>query len=207
MKKQIYILFLFLSFVSFSQETNSYSVNYKSWSVDVFLTSQLNYQPAIGGIIPFYGLGIYPRYNFFAPEDYFSLGIGFPVNLGIEGYGSQGVSHFQFFADTPLELTLNIGDKATQFSEYYFGCYFGGGISYNCSLYNNSVNNLKNVSNSLGPILSFGFKYRYMERPIGIRASYMWGLINDFKKDPTIIYQNDSNYPKILNLSITYGVL
>ncbi len=212
MKKQITSLLLLLSFVSFSQEYESSTSHFnnfnsfKSWNFELFLTNQLSYQPAINNTLIYYGLGAYPRYSFFAPKDYFSIGIGTPFNLGIDAYGSNSSYYYQYFIDLPLELSLNVGDKATEFSEYWLGSSIGFGIDYNCSVYYNSFNELKAASNSLGPIVSFCLKYRYNEIPIGLRASYMWGVINDFKKDPSIIYANQSDVPKILTLSLAYGV-
>ena len=214
MQKQIVCFFMSLTIVTLAQNENDPSSNFnnfdnfRSWNFEVLLTNQLNYQPVIGETISYFGIGGYPRYNFFEPKDYFSLGIGTPFNVGFDGYGSGNTFYYQYFIDLPLELSINIGDKATDFAEYWVGTSLGFGFDYNYSVYyNNSIGILKTASNSFGPSVSLCFKYRYREMPVGIRVGYMLGIINDFEKDPYVIYDNNSEIPKIITLSIAYGVL
>lgn len=206
MKNILTIALLAISSIGFSQNT-SYNSTYESWSVDFMLTTQINSQPGLGAIQQFIGLGLYPRYNFYAPQDYISIGAGIPFNIGLDGYASSYGSYFQFFTDIPAELSLNFGDRATEYSEYYFGGHFGVGLNYNFSIYTDSFNQKFN-SHAFGPMFSMGIKYRYMQRPVGIRVSYMKGIINNFKEDPcNCIEYTNGTAPNILTLSILYGVL
>jgi len=205
MKKLIFIIPILFSLVGFSQSDES-SDGYKGFSIEMFGSIQFNYQPDNDLTIPFYGFGFNPRYNFYAPQDYLSFSAGMPINLGIEAYGSTGGSAIQFFTDVPAEISFNIGDRATSSGEYYFGGFLGAGINYNYASYRNSFGFNVN-SHAVGPMVSGGLRYRYLQRPVGIRVSYMHGLINNFKEDPCncIEYANGTS-PKILTLSIIYGV-
>ena len=127
-----------------------------------------------------------------------------PLNGGVDAYGSSFASYFKFFADVPVELTLNVGSRATKNADYLFGAYVGGGVDYNYSVFSDSFG-FRASTHSFGPIVSAGIRYKYLGRPLGIRISYMLGVVNNFKEDPYIIYNNSTN-PKILTLSLAYGV-
>ena len=216
MKKLLFLFLISISFHSLSQEEEEEEsltevqeglpfAQYSGWSLEALLTAQLISQPESENILPFYGMGVYPRYNYSLVK-YYSIAIGAPLNGGIEAasYGSSSASYFKFFADVPLELTLNVGSRATKNANYLFGAYVGGGLGYNYYVFSNSLGN-RASTHSFGPMISSGIRYKYFGRPLGIRLSYMLGVINNFKEDPYITYNNSTN-PKILSLSIVYGV-
>ncbi len=204
MKKLLLLFLVSVSLKSFSQEEEGVPfAQYSGWSIEAFLTAQFSVQPGSEIPLPFYGMGVYPRYNY-SLVDYFSIAIGTPLNGGIDAYGSSVVSYFKFFTDVPLELTLNVGSRATKNSDYLFGAYLGGGIDYNYSVFSDS-NGFRASTHSFGPMVSAGIRYKYAGRPLGVRISYMLGVVNNFKEDPYIIYNNSTN-PQIFTLSLAYGV-
>lgn len=205
MKKLLFLFLVSISFQSLSQEEEEGVpfAQYSGWSLEAFLTAQFSVQPGSEIILPFYGMGVYPRYNY-SLVDYFSIAIGTPLNGGVDAYGSSFASYFKFFADVPVELTLNVGSRATKNADYLFGAYVGGGVDYNYSVFSDSFG-FRASTHSFGPIVSAGIRYKYLGRPLGIRISYMLGVVNNFKEDPYIIYNNSTN-PKILTLSLAYGV-
>ena len=205
MKKTLYIILIIFS-STVSAQISNIPPDFNGVSTELFATYQFNHQPGSGLTIPFYGFGVYPRYNFLAQNNYLSLAVGSPLNGGFDFVASTAGSMVQYFIDLPAELTLNFGERATTSADYYFGGYIGGGIEYNYAVYSDSFG-FKAKSSSIGPMISAGIRYKYMGRPLGIRASYMVGYLNNFKEDPCncITYENGT-VPKVLNLSIAYGV-
>lgn len=205
MKNLLSIILFFITSSIFAQESNT-PTDHTGWSTELFASYQFNIQPGNELTIPFYGFGAYPRYNFLAQNDYLSLGFGTPVNGGLDFAASSAGSIWQYFIDLPAELTLNFGERATSNADYLFGGYIGGGFGYNYAVYSDSFG-FQAKSSSFGPMISAGVRYKYMGRPLGIRASYMVGFSNNFKEDPCncIEYENGT-IPKVLNLSIAYGV-
>ena len=204
MKKLLFLFLVSISLENFSQEDEGVTyAKYSGWSMEAFITGQFSEQPGSDMILPFYGIGLYPRYNR-SLVNYFSVAIGTPINGGFEAQGSSTGSYFQFFADVPIELSLNLGSQATKDADYFFGAYIGGGLDYNYSVFSNSLGYRVN-SHSFGPMISAGIRYMFRGRPIGIRLSYMLGMVNNFKEDPYIIYNKSTN-PKILTLSLTSSV-
>ena len=204
MKNILFLLLLAISLVNFSQDEEGVPFAESSgWDLEALLTTQFSTQPSSDVVIPFYGMGIYPRYNY-SLVDYFSVGFGTPINGGIDASSSSFGSYFKFFTDVPFEITLNFGSKATKDADYLFGAYFGGGLDYNYSVFSNSSGFRANT-HSFGPMISSGIRYNYFGRPLGIRISYVLGIINNIKEDPSIIYSNGTT-PKILTLSLAYGV-
>jgi len=204
MKKSLFLFLFYISFQSLSQEEEGVPfAQYSGWSLEAFLTTQFSVQPGTQEILPFYGMGVYPRYNY-SLVDYFSIAIGTPLNGGVDAYGSSLVSSFKFFADVPVELTINVGSRATKNADYLFGGYIGGGVDYNYSVFSDSFG-FRAITHSFGPMASAGIRYKYFGRPLGIRFSYMLGLINNFKEDSDITYAN-STKPNIFTLSLAYGI-
>ncbi len=205
MKKTLFFLLIMISLENFSQEEQEGVpfAEYSGWDLEALLTTQFSKQPSNSTVIPFYGMGIYPRYNY-SLVDYFSVGFGTPINGGIDASSSSYGSYFKFFTDIPLEVTLNFGSKATKKADYLFGTFFGGGLDYNYSVFSDSYGYRASI-HSFGPLLSAGIRYKYFGRPLGIRISYMSGVINNIKEDPSITYYNGTT-PKILTLSLAYGV-
>ena len=199
------MLLLTISLVNFSQkeEEGVPFAEYSGWDLEALLTSQFRTQPSSDVPIPFYGMGVYPRYNY-SLVDYFSVGFGTPINGGIDASSSSFGSYFKFFTDIPLEITLNFGSKATKNTDYLFGAYFGGGLDYNYSVFSNS-NGYRSNTHSFGPMISTGIRYNYFGRPLGIRLSYLLGIVNNFKEETNVTYPNGTT-PKILTLSLAYGV-
>lgn len=191
--------------MSFADDDDIMMETYEGWGVDMFVTAQLSLQPATDYPLLFYGVGAYPRYNFYAPQDYYSIAVGLPLNAGLDAYGSSAGSYYQYFIDVPVELTFNAGYKATLHADYYMGGYLGAGLDYNYSVISSTLGT-KIQTIAIGPMISGGLRYEYMGRPVGLRASFMWGLINNFEEDPCncIEYENGTT-PRVLSLSLTYG--
>ena len=162
--------------------------------------------------VPFVGVGVYPRYNLYAPFDYLSISTGLPSNFGIVTGDDDSESFsilplWQPFFDTNLEFALNFGGRANVASDYKFGGYIGAGFGYNYAAYFPDGEN-KFVSSALGPVFSFGLRYNYLGAPVGIRMAYMPGLINNFKEDPcNCIVYNSGTTPQVFTLSFLYNVL
>ena len=98
MKKLLFLFLVSISFQSLSQEEDGVPfAQYSGWSLEAFLTAQFSVQPGSEIILPFYGMGVYPRYNY-SLVDYFSIAIGTPLNGGVDAYGSSFASYFKFFA-------------------------------------------------------------------------------------------------------------
>lgn len=203
MKHILVILLLFTSVIGISQDEISSNIG---WNIEMMGTLQINHQPGNEVTLPFYGFGVYPRYNFFAPFDYISVSAGTPVNFGLELAGSSFGSYWQYFFDTPLEFALNFGERANIASDYLFGGYIGAGFGYNYAVYSDSFDN-KFVSSALGPVLSFGLRYKYLGSPVGIRVAWMPGVLNNFEEDPCdcINYEGGTT-PQVLTLSFLYHV-
>lgn len=152
----------------------------------------------------FVGFGLSPRYNFYTPKDYFSLAIGAPVSFGFDAAASEFGSLVSFYADAPLELTMNLGTSATQDGFFYlFGAFIGGGINYNYSTFTSSFSGDVN-SHAFGPHVTAGLRWRNLGQVTGIRFTYMLGIYNNFEKDPAIIYER-STIPQIFNVNFFYG--
>lgn len=195
------IIALFVSLTTLAHAQNG--IDDLDYNVEGFGTISINNNQL--GAIPFYGVGIYPRLNFYTPADYFSLGVGTPANIGVDFVAGSFGTQILFFTDVPLELSMNIGERATKDGEFLFGGYMGAGVDYNFSYFVNSFSNTKVSLHSFGPHASIGFRWRYFSRPLGVRLSVMYGVVNNYKEDPTII--NDQNItPTIYNLSVVYGM-
>ena len=187
---------------SYSDQLNQAN-ELKGYAFEILGTSSFNMHP--DGIFPFVGLGLNVRYNYYTPTNFVSLSIGSPLNIGLQIYSTSfSEPETWYFNDIPLELCLNLGARATKDADYLFGAFFGGGFNYNYSYMKNPVGN-ELSAHTAGPHVSFGIRYKYWGRPVGVRVSYMWGVLNNFKEDPFIIYEN-STAPKILNLSFSYSV-
>ena len=155
------------------------------FSIEGMGTISLNSHP--DGLIPFYGLGVYPRFNFYSPIDYFSVSVGTPLNAGLDAAASSSGTFLSIFTDVPLELAANFGDRATSISEYYFGGYVGVGLNYNFSYFVNPFGtSIK--AHTFGPSASIGFRFNFRDNPAGVRASFMYGVVNNFEEDPFIVY-------------------
>lgn len=174
----------------------------KGYAFELLGSASFNIHPE--GVLPFLGVGVNLRYNYYTPADYISLSIGSPLNVGLQVYSiDESQTEIWYFNDIPLEFCFNVGSRATKNADYLFGAFLGAGISYNYSYKKtSSINILK--AHSAGPHVSFGLRYLYMGRPLGLRASLMSGVLNNFKKDPSVIYEGETT-PKILNLSVLYG--
>lgn len=155
------------------------------------------------GVISFGGVGGYARYNFFTPSEFLSISIGTVPSFGIEFAASNQGSFTSFFIDAPAEIALNIGEYATRSSDYYLGCFIAAGINYNYSVFQNPF--FTNINaHTFGPHVAAGFRWQYQGRTIGLRVSYTEGMVNNFKKDPSIIYER-STVPRIFNIGLLYG--
>tara|TARA_B100000795_G_scaffold269852_1_gene260714 strand:+ start:2637 stop:3269 length:633 start_codon:yes stop_codon:yes gene_type:complete len=197
---------LFLSAQDVEDKNASYHRKYdeyKGLKIDGIGGFQKGVHPAKFNTI-IYTIGAFPRYSFIAPKDWFSISAGVPLQFGFDLLSTSSGSFVSFTSDFPIVLDVNIGSQSTPDSEYYIGTFAGAGLNYNLSYF--LYGNQKLVSHSLGPIVHAGLRWLYNERPIGFRISYLWGLLNNTKKDPAIIYEN-KNYPTFITFNITYGIL
>ena len=177
---------------------------YKGYKLDGMMGLQRGYHPANFNTI-IYTLGGFPRYNFVAPKDWFSISAGSPVQLGFDLLTSNVGTFVSFTSDIPAVVDINLGSQATKDGEYYFGGFIGGGINYNLSYF--LYNTQKIVSHSFGPIIHAGLRWLYRERPVGFRISYLKGVINNAEKDDWIINDDEDLYPTFITLNVTYGIL
>jgi hypothetical protein len=149
-------------------------------------------------------LGVFPRYTLVAPNDWFGISVGSPLQLGLDIRSSTSGSLVSFAADLPAVADINFGSQANPYSEFYVGAFIGAGIDYNLTYF--SVNDQKLSSHSFGPIVHGGLRWIYNDRPMGLRIAYMWGLVNNLEKDPAIIYEGNT-YPSFLSFNLTYAFL
>lgn len=210
--KYIIVLYLFLlSFIGYSQDGDAFDKSSNiGWNIEMGWTFSMNHQPGNDLIAPFAGVGVYPRYNLYAPFDYLSISTGLPSNFGIIT-GAEGLAilpRWQPFFDTNLEFALNYGERANVASDYLFGGYIGAGFGYNYAAYFHDVGENKFVSSALGPVFSFGLRFNYKGTPVGIRMAYMPGLINNFKEASynSIVYDSETT-PQVFTFSFLYHVL
>lgn len=212
--KHIISLYLFLlSFIGYSQDGDAFNRSGNiGWNIEIMGTISMNYQPVTDLTVPFVGVGVYPRYNLYAPFDYLSISAGLPSNFGIVPGGDdsemfQILPSWQPFFDTNLEFALNFGERANVASDYLFGGYIGAGFGYNYAAYF-PYGDYNFFSSALGPVFSFGLRYDWLGNPVGIRMAYMPGLINNFKEAPCncFVYNNETT-PQVFTLSILYNVL
>ena len=132
--KHIIALYLFLlSFIGYSQDGDAFDIsNNIGWNIEMMGTISINHQPGNDLTVPFVGVGVYPRYNLYAPFDYLSISTGLPSNFGIVP-GDDDLMYlplWQPFFDTNLEVALNFGERANVASDYLFGGYIGIGFHY-----------------------------------------------------------------------------
>lgn len=208
MKKILLLSFFVFSILSGNQaqqlgvveEVNS--VGYKEfqgWSADAMVGMFLSVD------LPFYyGIGGYPRYNFFAPRDYFSFSAGMPFNAGFDLlYGSNG-SLIQLMADVPLTLDINLGSRATPYNESLFGIFLGGGLDYNFMHF--SYNSISQNEHTFGPVVHGGFRWEINGKQTGVRIAYTRGFGGRSEEINGIIVEGNPGN-RILAVSVLYGIL
>ncbi len=177
---------------------------YKGNKLDGMMGIQLGYHPANFNTI-IYTIGGFPRHNFVAPKDWFSISAGAPVQFGFDLLSGNAGTFVSFTSDLPAVVDINLGAQSTTDSEYYIGGFIGGGVNYNLSYF--LYNNQKIVSHSFGPIVHAGLKWLYKERPVGFRVSYLKGVINNAEKDEWLVNDTEDLYPTFITLNVTYGIL
>lgn len=204
MKHFIIAFLLIFSGSSFSQE-ESIVVNfdeYVGWNVDGMTGLQFGYHPG-NGEPAIYTFGLYPRYNFFAPTEWFSISAGAPLQMGLDFLTFNSDLFVSFAADIPATIDINIGARSTTYNESLVGAFIGGGINYNYSYFLAGDNKLR--SHAFGPIVHGGFRWTYYGRPLGVRAAYLWGLANNVEQDPFILFEGPT-YPRFLSVSLLVGL-
>lgn len=177
---------------------------YKGNKLDGMMGIQLGYHPANFNTI-IYTIGGFPRYNFVAPKDWFSISAGAPVQVGFDLLSSNAGTFVSFTSDLPVVIDINLGAQSTTDSEYYIGGFIGGGLNYNLSYF--LYNTQKIVSHSFGPVVHAGLRWLYRERPVGFRISYLKGVINNAEKDEWLVNDTEDLYPTFITLNVTYGIL
>ena len=177
---------------------------YKGYKLDGMMGIQLGYHPANFNTI-IYTIGGFPRYNFVAPKDWFSISAGAPVQLGFDLLSSNAGTFVSFTSDLPAVVDINLGSQSTSDSEYYIGGFIGGGVNYNLSYF--LYNTQKIVSHSFGPVVHAGLRWIYKERPVGFRISYLKGIINNAEKDEWLVNDAADLYPTFITINATYGIL
>lgn len=203
MKKTLtFYIVLLLALKLSAQEASSSGVGFKeyqSWSADMMagLFLPLDFP------LTYYNFGVYPRYNVYAPKDYFTASVGFPLNAGFNlGFGSWGTI-IQIMADVPVAVDLNLGARATPYSSALFGAYVGAGIDYN--FMNFTANDIKIIEHTIGPMVHGGFRWKMNGRETGLRISYTKGFGSPDKVvNGIIVAGNPGN--RILSFSVIYGL-
>lgn len=202
-KTLIYIL-AFLPLIGFSQVKNNAVVydEFSGYSLDGLSGIQMASIP--GDLNPVnYMFGLFGRYNFVAPVNWFSVSAGSPSQLGLNLIASNQGSLLQFTAGIPATIDLNIGARATSENESLIGAFVGGGINYNYTYF--KLNNSTINSHAFGPVLHGGFRWTYYGRPLGLRVAHLWGFLNNTELDPTLIIEG-RNYPTFLTINLMYGI-
>lgn len=201
MKYILLFCIVFSSHFVFSQEEKS-AFDVDKLSLEALTGIQLSIQP--GDYDPSnYLLGVFARYNFYSPKDWISVSLSTPAQFGLNMVSTSSGTLTQFSTDIPLTIDLNLGARAINENENLIGGFVGGGLGYNFTYF--TVGATKINSHSSGPIVHAGFRLNLNGRPVGIRAAYMWGLINNFEKDEFLIYEEYS-FPTTLTLNLFYSI-
>jgi hypothetical protein len=211
MFRNLLILCFLISSISFAQEEDR---NYES---DVVVRNGKKYAgwtfESLSGIHFFiddvvsrsiYTLGVFPRYNFYAPKRNFSLSSGFPIGLGFGFASANGLSYYNFLMQTPITVDLNLGTHATKEFTSPFGFYVGGGINNNFTAVGAGLNRARFYT--FGPIVHGGFRWMYRGRVNGFNISYSqpFGEKTETIPGSGIIVENTNNR-RIISFTIIYG--
>jgi len=179
--------------------TTSAFAEYQSWSTDamggIFLPNEVS--------LLFYSFGGYPRYNFIAPSDYFTLSVGAPLNAGFSLLLSSFGNLIQFMGDVPITVDLNVGSRATPFNDNMFGAFFGGGINYNYMYY--QINGATTNLHTFGPVIHGGFRWEFQGRETGFRISYLNGFGSPDESVNGIVVEGSPGM-NVFSISILYGM-
>ena len=172
---------------------------YQCWSADMMagLFLPLDYP------LSYFNFGIYPRYNFFAPKDYFTISAGFPLNAGFSLATGTNGTIVQMMADLPVAVDLNLGARATSFNSSLFGSFLGIGMAYNYM--NFTAGTISISEHTIGPMLHGGFRWTMNGRETGLRISYTKGFGSADKVVNGIIVEGNPGN-RILSFSIVYGL-
>lgn len=194
------ILTLFIIIFSISKGGDEIKNEFSGFSLEGFTGLQFaNFPNSINKTS--YALGVFPRYNFYAPVDYFSVSVGSPSSIGFELFAGTGGSAIGFLGDIPITLDINLGDRATD-NNYLFGFFAGGGINYNYTYYNYTNTGSASI-HSFGPVIHAGFRWVYRGRPTGLRISYMNGIFNN-QELPVGIINLEKGNPEFVSIAILY---
>ena len=211
MKSILFLNLLIIPLLSPSQNDQNEDLSphvkyneYKGAKLDGMMGIQLGYHPANFNTM-IYTLGGFPRYNFVAPKDWFSISAGAPIQVGFDLLSGNAGTFVSFTSDLPTVIDINLGAQSTADSEYYIGGFIGGGVNYNLSYF--LYNTQKIVSHSFGPVVHAGLRWLYKERPVGFRISYLKGEINNAEKDEWLVNDKEDLYPTFITLNVTYGIL
>lgn len=211
MKYLLLINLLITTLLSHAQNNQNENLGYKErynkyngYKIDGMMGIQAGSHPA-NFTTMIYTLGGFPRYNFVAPKDWFSISAGAPVQFGFDLLSTNVGTFVSFTSDLPAVIDINLGSQSTADREYYFGGFIGGGINYNLSYF--LYNTQKIVSHSFGPVLHAGLRWIYKKRPVGFRVSYLKGVVNNAEKDDWIVNDDEDLYPTFITINVTYGIL
>lgn len=152
----------------------------------------------------YYSVGGYPRYNFIAPKDYFSISVGAPLNFGFSMLGNSSGTFIQVLADVPATVDLNIGSRATTFNESLIGAYLGAGLNYNYMYY--GIGEIKENLHTFGPVIHAGLRWEINGRETGFRISYLSGFNTQREQEVNGIIQEGEPANRIFSISVIYGI-
>jgi hypothetical protein len=210
-KNYIIIFCLFLSSIGLAQEDD------RDYETDVMIRNGKKYAgwtfESLSGIHFFideivsrsiYTLGVYPRYNFYAPKRNYSFSTGFPSGVGFGFASANGLSYYNFLIQTPVTLDLNLGTHSTKDFTSPFGFFIGGGINNNFTAVGAGFNRARFYT--LGPIVHGGFRWMNRGRVNGFNISYSqpFGEKTETIPGSGIIVENTNNR-RIFSITLIYG--
>jgi len=108
------------------------------------------------------------RVNLLESSENLSFSASVPASLGLS-LGTYG----SFFAmDIPLTMEVNIGNQATEDTDFPIGAFIGGGYGFNAILASGGV------LRSYGPLTHVGIRATspFTGRSVGVRVSYLYGI-------------------------------
>jgi len=155
----------------------------------VFVEKSKGYDPVATAIFTYS-----PRINL-TESDFMSLSVGIPLTVGLSvnyqsgNYYSEETGGFNFMANLPLMLNVNLGAGSSKEYEDRFGFFLGGGFGYHFgtqTVYDDYYEGSSSKTGSTyGPAGNIGFRFAVgsHQKNIEARLSYMKGLKENYQAD------------------------
>jgi hypothetical protein len=155
----------------------------------IFVEKSKGYDPIATAILTYS-----PRVNI-TESDFMSLSVGVPLTVGLSGnyqsssyYGEESGS-FNFMANIPLMVNVNLGAGSSKECEDRFGFFLGAGFGYHFGtqtyIDDYYEENVSKSGSTYGPAGNIGFRFAVgsHQKNIEARLSYMKGLKDTYKTD------------------------